>query len=320
MGMPLRDLAEYFNQRISEEQGLTEPPLLVRAGQVESRIGGLRLATEFHPIRRANEPSKILGHDATLRAFPPETSQSLAVKVFHQPEAGDIVNLDRLCRTIHMLNYLPVSHENGYLFLHVHPRHVLGVKSDHGAYFEEVIFRCGLVPRRVVISVAVSPLYDRQFVRLQQGLRNYQNRGYSTAIKFDDQANEAFLEGYCIEFLYRITPDFVRLDSGFFSKLRHSEEDGEHRDSLLSVIHRLDTELLVEGIKDESDAQLADRLRPAYVKGDYYERSLQSPFNYSIFNIRELLLGHIILQGTCTQDGLIERPLLLPFVKKKCCT
>ena len=41
---------------------------------------------------------------------------------------------------------------------------------------------------------------------------------------------------------------------------------------------------------------------------------------YSIFNIRELLLGHIILQSTYTQDGLIERPLLLPFVKKKCCT
>ena len=42
--------------------------------------------------------------------------------------------------------------------------------------------------------------------------------------------------------------------------------------------------------------------------------------SYSIFNIRELLLGHIILQGTYTRDGLIERPLLLPFVKKKCCT
>ena len=40
---------------------------------------------------------------------------------------------------------------------------------------------------------------------------------------------------------------------------------------------------------------------------------------YSIFNIRELLLDYIILQGTYTQDGLIERPLLLPFVKKKCC-
>ena len=36
---------------------------------------------------------------------------------------------------------------------------------------------------------------------------------------------------------------------------------------------------------------------------------------YSIFNIRKLLLGHIILQGKYTQDGLIERPLLLPFEK-----
>ena len=35
---------------------------------------------------------------------------------------------------------------------------------------------------------------------------------------------------------------------------------------------------------------------------------------YSIFNIEELLLGYIILQGTYTQDGLIERPLLLSDV------
>ena len=51
-----------------------------------------------------------------------------------------------------------------------------------------------------------------------------------------------------------------------------------------------------------------------------FEFKKNDSINYSIFNIRELLLGHIILQGTCTQDGLIERPLLLPFVKKKCCT
>ncbi len=270
--MPLRDLTEYFNQRISEEQGLSEPPLFVREGQVESRAGGLRLATEFHPIRRAKTPSVIMGHDATLRAFPPETSQTIAAKIFHLAEAADIVNLDRLCRILHMLNYLPIAHENGNLFLHVHPRHLLGVKRDHGAYFEEVIFRCGLSPRRVVISVAISPLYDRQFTLLQEGLRNYRRRGYSTAIKFDEQASEPFFERYCIEFLQRITPDFVRLDGRFFSQLRRSDEFCERKTSLLSVIYRLDTELLVEGIKDENDAQLAGSLRPAYVKGDYYEQ------------------------------------------------
>ncbi len=271
--MPLRDLTEYFNQRISEEQGLAAPPLLVRAGQIESRAGGLRLATEFHPIWRANGTSIIMGHDATLRAFPPDTSQTMAAKVFHLADVDEVVNLDRLCRTIHMLNYLPIAHENGYLFLHVHPRHVLGVKRDHGAYFEEVIFRCGLPPRRVVISVMVSPLYDRQFTLLQQGLKNYQKRGYSTAIKFDEQASERFFERYCIDFLHRITPDFVRLDSRFFSHLRRGEDDGER---LLSVIHRLDTELLLEGIKNEGDAKLTEIYRPAYVRGEYYEQINQS--------------------------------------------
>ena len=275
--MPLRDLTEYFNQRICEEQGLAQPPLLTKAGQVESRAGGLRLATEFHPIRRASKPSNIMGHDATLRAFPPETSQSMAAKVFHLADVDEIINLDRLCRTIHMLNYLPVAHEDGYLFLHVHPRHVLGVKRDHGAYFEEVIFRCGLTPRRVVISVAVSPLYDRQFAQLQKGMNNYQNRGYSTAIKFDEQASESFFEPYCIEFLYRITPDFVRLDSSFFSQLRTGEDDSGRKESLLSVIRRLDTELLVEGIKNESDAIRSRKLWPAYVRGDYFEQFYQSP-------------------------------------------
>ncbi len=273
--MPLRDLTEYFNQRITEQQGLAEPPLFIKAGRVESRVGGLPLATEFHPIRLAHSPSTIVGHDATLRAFPPETSQSVSAKVFHMAESDSIVNLDRLCRTIHMLNYLPISHESGYLFLHVHPRHVLGVKHDHGAYFEDVIFRCGLSPRRVVISVTISPLYDRQFTRLLDGMKNYQKRGYSTAIKFDEKADEPFFERYCIDFLHHITPDFVRLDGRFFSKLRRNEEEWrEGRSSLLSVIHRLDTELLVECIKTEGDDQFARSLHPSYVKGEYYELEL----------------------------------------------
>ncbi len=270
--MPLRDLTEYFNQRISAEQNLAEPPLLIQSGWVESRAGGLRLATEFHPIRRANAPAIIMGHDASLRAFPPETSQSLSAKIFHLAEAEDIVNLDRLCRTIHMLNYLPIAHNDGYLFLHVHPRHVLGVKRDHGAYFEEVIFRCGLSPRRVVISVAINPLYGNQFSRLREGMVNYRKRGYSTAIKFDEQSDETFWERYCVDFLHQITPDFIRVDRKFFARLRRTEEDREHRRSLLAVIHRLDTELIVEGVNAEDEADIAQRLRPAYVRGEYYER------------------------------------------------
>ena len=269
--MPLQGLVEYFNQRISAEQGLSEHPLVLRNGRVESRYGGHRLATEFHPIRRAKQPERIVGHDATIFAVQPETSQATADKLFQGANPGGVVNLDRLCRTVHMLNYLPVAHEGGYLFLHVHPRHVLGVRKDHGAYFEEVIFRCGLSPRRVVITVAIKPMYDQQFIRLQEGLKNYQNRGYATAVKFDDQADEVFVERYCIEFLYRITPDFVRLDKGFFKRLKRDSDDERKTTSLLSVIHGLDTEILLEGIRSEEDDQQAQALRASFVKGEYYD-------------------------------------------------
>jgi EAL domain-containing protein (putative c-di-GMP-specific phosphodiesterase class I) len=269
--MPLHDLVEYFNQRISAEQGLSEYPLELRNGRVESRFGGHRLATEFHPIRQALEAERVVGHDATMFALQPETSQSAAEKIFQAADAGGVVNLDRLCRTIHMLNYLPVAHEGGYLFVHVHPRHVLGVKKDHGAYFEDVIFRCGLSPRRVVITVAIKPVYDQQFIRLQEGLKNYQNRGYATAIKFDDRADEAFVERYCIEFLYRITPDFVRLDKGFFKRLKRGADEGRQTTPLLSVIHGLDTEILLEGVRTAEDANHALALRASLVRGEYYE-------------------------------------------------
>lgn len=271
--MPLHDLVEYFNQRISEEQGLNTLPLKVKGGQIEGRFGDLRLTSEFHPIRRADQPGRVVGHDAALQAFDPETSHNLAAKVFHAADVGSIINVDRMVRTIHMLNYLPHAHEDGHLFLHVHPRHILGVKRDHGAYFEEVIFRCGLSPRRVVISVPVTPVYDRQLILLLEGLKNYQERGYATAIKFDDKANAAFLERYCIEFLYRITPDFVRLDKTFFSTLRHDEDAAAKRKTnLLTVIQSLDAHFLVEGIEDPRDVALAKVLRADLVQGVYYER------------------------------------------------
>jgi hypothetical protein len=196
--IPLRDLAEYFNQRISEEQGLLQPPLRVNHnGHVEGTFGDLHLSTEFHPVRRGAKPAQIAGYDAVLKTALLSNGQSSPNSVFIESETAVVVNLDRLCRTLHMLNYLPSAHQGGYLFLSVHPRHVLGVKRDHGAYFEEVIFRCGLEPRRVAITVPVTPVYGRQLSQLFEGLKNYQSRGYSTAIHFDDHGDHAFLERYC---------------------------------------------------------------------------------------------------------------------------
>ncbi|MGX2041034.1 EAL domain-containing protein [Methylocaldum sp. MU1018] len=269
--MPLQRLVEYFNQRFTEEQGLSRPPLRLNGTRVEGNFGNLRFGSILQPVRLAESPALVIGHDAS--SFAPDTPND-ANSPFYGPapdEAPDIVNLDRLTRTVHMLNYLPVAHEDGHLFLHVHPRHVLAVKRDHGAYFEEIIRRCGLSPRRVVITLPISPVYGRHLVLLLERLRNYRDRGYSTAVKFDDRLGEIVLERYCIEFLYRFTPDVVRLDIRFFPRPTRDAENYRRRSSLLSAIRRLDTQLLVEGVDSDADADLASLVRADWVKGSHYE-------------------------------------------------
>lgn len=264
--MPLQHLIDCFNQRFVEDGGLHEPPLVYREGRVLGRSGGAVFTSRLRPVRLGSKPSVIRGYDATLRVVEPATDAEGAALGLFADEAADIVNLDRLTRTVHMLNFLPISHEGGYLFVHVHPRHILAVKRDHGAYFEEIIVACGLSPRRVVISLTVNPGYTAQVGLLLERLENYRARGYATAIKFDIQAEEVFLERYCVEFLNRHRPDFVR-----FASPAHVLGEECRRSALLRAIRRLDTRLLLEAVRDEADAALAESLRADCVQGDWYE-------------------------------------------------
>lgn len=271
--MPLQHLVDYFNQRFIEENGLTEPPLAYDGQRVEGRFGGLSFTSRLQPVRLNSSPGFIVGHDAapTVAAFTANEAGADGEAALFADDTPNIVSLDRLGRTVHMLNYLPLSHDEGTLFLHVHPRHVLTVKRDHGAYFESIIQRCGLPLRRVAITLTVSPAHDPHLSLLLERLKTYRDRGYATAIKFDDLAGESFLERFCIEFLYRFAPDFVRFDSRYFQKTGQDWGNQRRRASLLSAIRRLDTQLVIEGVRSQADAQLARVLTADFVQGSYFD-------------------------------------------------
>lgn len=266
--MPLQHLIDYFNQRFAEQNGLDEPPLRYEGGRVTGRFGSSDFTSRLRPVRQGSAPRIVAGYDAATQV---DRSEAAAGTTFGD-DAPDIVSLDRLARTVHMLNFLPISHEDGHLFVHVHPRHVLAVKQDHGAYFEEIIVRCGLSPRRVAITLAVSPSYSAQLGLLLDRLKNYRARGYATAIKFDAPSGDSFLQRYCLEFLYRHTPDFVRFECQALYSAQRAIAEGRRRASLLWAIRRLDTQLLVEDVHGEDEALLAESIGADLVQGDWYER------------------------------------------------
>ena len=268
--MPLRHLIDTFNHRFIADNGLKYPPLNYDGQRVDGRYGNLTFSSDLKPVRQRTHPDLIIGHDTSPLVF--RVSRSLeSPRLLHSEPPTDIVCLDRLGRTVHMLNYLSLDQAQGYLFLHVHPQHLLTVKKDHGAYFEDIIQRCGLPLKRVAITLTLNPVYESHQGLLLERLKNYRDRGYATAVKFDELAGTQFVERFRSHFLQRLPPDFVRFNARFFERAYRDQGGERPRDALLRAFRLAGIQILVDRISTATEARLAEHIRADHVQGDWYE-------------------------------------------------
>jgi hypothetical protein len=288
--MPLEHLVEYFNDRLGREHRSSFRPFVLENGKVSGLFGPIRINSSFTPLRQTLKPTMIVGHTAqitvasnkTQHLYANEIENLLANNSVKATEFESIINFDRLCRTVHMLNYLTLSHLQGVLFLEVDPRHILGIKQDHGAYFEEVILRCGLETKNVVIVLAVNSQYARYYQELINGLENYRRRGYQLALNFDYLAqalkfDNLLQESEAFDLIAKISPNYVSLSA-------RNIEDQVHDDTLLAKLHQLSTQVVSVGgqsilqqIDENKSHLLARNTGFDLVEGGYY-RAI--PFDY----------------------------------------
>jgi hypothetical protein len=273
--MPLQHLVEYFNDRLGREHRSSFRPFVLEEGKVSGLFGPIRIDSFFAPLRQAFKPTVIVGHTAQITVAPNKTQQLYANEIEtllanNSVQATDfesIINFDRLSRTVHMLNYLTLSHLQGVLFLDVDPRHILGIKQDHGAYFEEVIAQCGLETKNVVIVLAVNSQYAYYYQELINGLDNYRRRSYQIALKFDylAQESEAF------DLIAKISPNYVSLSSRNLGDQVHDD------DAMLARLRQLKTRVasvggqsILQQIDEKKSDLLARNTGFDLVEGGYY--------------------------------------------------
>ncbi|MGR9085885.1 MAG: hypothetical protein ACU841_02295 [Gammaproteobacteria bacterium] len=223
--MPLQQLIEYYNDRFEREHRSSYHPLMLKKGQVTGFFGPIRVGSRFTPIRRLSKPATIIAHAAVcavtlhdFRHLPRVDHRDAPIEDNGRaPDFETIINLDRLTRTVHMLNYLPLVHLEGNLFLDVDPMHILGVRRDHGAYFEEVIEKCGLTTRNVVISMTVNSVHASHHPQLLSGLNNYRRRGYRIALTIGNPYSGKSVQ----DLVAGLNPDYVRVCPGKHAPDRH---------------------------------------------------------------------------------------------------
>jgi hypothetical protein len=272
--MPLQHLVEYFNDRLGREHRSSFRPFILEEGAVSGLFGPIRIGTSLTPLRQTLKPTSIAGHSAqitvahnkTQHLYANEIEALLANKSLPAADFESIINFDRLSRTVHMLNYLALTHLDGSLFLEVDPRHILGIKQDHGAYFEEVITQCGLETKNVAIVLPVNSQFAPYYQGLINGLENYHRRGYQTALKFDflTPESEAF------KLIEKISPNYVSLSARNLEDEVYDEVLLEKLIQLTSKLSSLGSASILQQIDEKKSDSLARDSGFDLVEGGYY--------------------------------------------------
>jgi hypothetical protein len=219
----LQKYVDYFNDRLEQEFETGFRPFMLTADEVYGLFGPIRIGSHLEPIRKTLDCTQVIAHLAKQCISPLKPQRTLIQEpdnseVLHaqpRPSYESIINLDRLTRAVHLLNYLPHADPDKPLILDVDPRHILAIKEDHGAYFEEMIIKCGLKTSNIAISLLIDDVYVRFYSALLKGLDNYQRRGYRVALQFDYPV----LENTALELLSRVAPDYVALSADYLEQI-----------------------------------------------------------------------------------------------------
>lgn len=215
-------------------------------GRVAGRFLRSSLSSVFQPLIHLDSGREI-GHEAFIRSFD-DTGGDLSPWNLFANAASDeaLIELDRLCRTLHVLNYFGRAGDDASLFLNVHGRLMLAVGEDHGSAFGRVLSALDIERRRIVIESPEAMSSDLSL--LAYVLLNYRYNGYRVGVNL--------ARGEQIgELVRHVRPDFVKLDGGRDDTLR---DIGRHAD--LCARHGI--QLIVKRVGQDG---LAPRLREAGV-------------------------------------------------------
>lgn len=277
--MPLQQLVQYFNDRFEAEHRSNIRPFILEKSLASGIFGPIQIGSVFEPVRRADDNETLAGHIAQLTTKPYNNNQhseqsmsigDLLTNVITQPaDFQSIISLDRLCRTVHMLNYLTYSHKGGVLFLDVDPRHILGMKKDHGAYFEEIIIKCGLATQNVVISMAVNSFYALHHTQLLDGLNNYRQRGYQIALNIGSLYAAKGLR----DLIDKLSANYLRISAPNAETSQHSNSSELSTLNALTELQNLiGGQTILQQVKQKNQADIAISARFNLVQGDYYDK------------------------------------------------
>lgn len=230
---------------------------------LSSRFIGIILDSTFQPIWKAREEKSLLGYEALLRPSIGSGATDARFAFDFADKRGQLVQLDRVARTLHMLNFLKLPGEGLRLFLNVHEK-LLAKVSAHGKVFEQVLHAHSVPTRQVVIEIQEHAVEADRHVL--EPAANYRDRHYQVA--FDG----VFGKATNLARLFKAAPEFVKFDR---SLIRQAAEDKAARAALphlVRMVRDIGAKTIVQGIETPTQLEIANDSGADYVQGYWLGR------------------------------------------------
>lgn len=172
-------------------------------GRAQGRFFNSTLTSAFQAIRDLVSGA-IVGHEGFARSYS-ERDQGLCIwkLLDHAASDDESVELDRLCRMLHAINFFRQPQAaGGELYLSVHARLLAAVDGNHGMAFRRILNQLSLPQERVVLQLPL--VADHQGWLVNYVADNYRRNGFRIAVNAADAADALAL-------VRRVRPDVVKV-------------------------------------------------------------------------------------------------------------
>lgn len=241
-------------------------------GRAQGRFFNCTMSSAFQPIRQLDN-GRVLGYEGLARSVSAQDQGlSLWKLLDHAASDDESVELDRLCRMLHAINFFRQAVDDEQdLYLNVHDRLLSAVSSNHGHAFRRILDALELPIARVVLQLpAAAP---QQGWLLNYVSDNYRRNGFRFAVNLAN-ASEA------LQLLDRLRPDVLKLDARNALQLA---QDGAQLLALLKrsaeasvklVFKRLETPQMLMALRQLGEAARVPLLAQGYLLDQAHARLL----------------------------------------------
>ncbi|ANH71982.1 EAL domain protein [Ralstonia insidiosa] len=224
------------------------------SGRVQGQFFHSSLTSLFEPVWQlaADGTLALAGHEALMRTWTRDGDLGLNPwKLFSlASDDSTLVELDRLCRLVHTLNYFART-DARRLVVNVHGRLLAAVAADHGKAFHRAVVALGLSPEQFVIQVPSTANDDLGLLLFV--VDNYRRNGFAVAVQASDPAEAGAL-------LVHAKPAYLKLDARRDWVTRHVV-------SLADSARELGVTLTLRRCERLSDLELARAAGITHVQG-----------------------------------------------------